>query len=198
MYFGKKLFMEKTFDNQLTVLHTEVIVQQIPPQERAFGILRLGTGLSSSEDFCRAILESGFLLNTWSREALFHPDFVKSTASKGKEVKLFLRSTEEIGFPDGTTLPKIYTRLKELGFILCPAEVGPQLRLQWPDQRFNDTQNVLVAMEPITIPSGCSIVFRIGFEVIGDENHGPCIDAEPVGNGRWVHPSTIWVLLRHY
>ena len=39
-----------------------------------------------------------------------------------------------LGFPQGTTIDRIYERAVQLGMSLCPLELGPHLRLQHRDQ----------------------------------------------------------------
>lgn len=39
-----------------------------------------------------------------------------------------------LGFPQGATLAELYARAAQLGLQLCPLELGPHLRLQYPDQ----------------------------------------------------------------
>ena len=76
---------------------------------------------------------------------LVNPAF--SVSAKETEKDLVKITTGELGFNDGARRDQIYARAKELGLELCPAEVGPQLRLQYQDQP-ND-EMLLVAMEPI-------------------------------------------------
>lgn len=50
------------------------------------------------------------------------------------EVDLIVLSVSELGLGDQAPLAEIYTRATALGFALCPAEVGPELRLSYLDQ----------------------------------------------------------------
>ena len=68
-------------------------------------------------------------------------------------------SVAELGFKDGATREQIYARAKELGLDLCPAEVGPQLRLQYKDQPNGEW--LVIAMEPITGSVGNLNLFRV-------------------------------------
>lgn len=43
-------------------------------------------------------------------------------------------SVSQFGFAQGTTLRELYDRAISLGLILAPVELGPHLRLQYPDQ----------------------------------------------------------------
>jgi len=57
-------------------------------------------------------------------------------------------------------LRELYARAEQLGFELAPAEVGPQLRLQYPDQPIGEF--LIVGMRPLQTWSGESLVFVVG------------------------------------
>ncbi len=63
------------------------------------------------------------------------------------EVELVSATVAELGFKGSAYYRDIKSRIQELGFTLCPPEVGPQLRLQYPDQRMGES--MFVAMNPI-------------------------------------------------
>ncbi|MBI4090684.1 MAG: hypothetical protein HY422_01545, partial [Candidatus Komeilibacteria bacterium] len=54
---------------------------------------------------------------------------------------------------------------RELGYELCPAEVGPQLRLQYQDQPLNEW--LVIAMEAISVSDGNLLVFYVKHLVVG-------------------------------
>ena len=82
-------------------------------------------------------------ISDWAKDLLYSRDF---TVSKNKERADLIRLTvKDLGFSNGATTSEIYKKAEELGLELCPAEVGPQLRLQ------NSTKEwTLVAMKQIT------------------------------------------------
>ena len=119
--------------------------------------IKLGTGLVTADDFRRALKKAGYRISDWANDILGQRAFTAST--KETEVDLVVVSVAELGFPKGATRQKIYRKVQELGLTLCPAEVGPQLRLQYPDQPLNE--RLLIGMEPIAGSVGGFEVFRV-------------------------------------
>jgi hypothetical protein len=64
-------------------------------------------------------------------------------------------------YPRGATTDEIYAKAAELGLELCPAEVGPQLRLS-----YSGTEWMYIGMKQITGRVGYPSVFSL-FEVVG-------------------------------
>jgi hypothetical protein len=77
------------------------------------------------------------------------------------DVDLVVVSVAELGFgPDGATLREIYVRAGTFGLDLCPAEVGPILRLNYLDQPLGDFLHI--AMRPLATYDGELIDFTLG------------------------------------
>lgn len=74
------------------------------------------------------------------------PEFV--LADKHSFVALVTRSVKELGFDGYTTYARICAKAEELGLKLCPAEVGPALRLAFRDQP-QGGELLRIAMNPI-------------------------------------------------
>lgn len=92
-------------------------------------------------------------------EVLHLPDF--AVRSSRTEVSLVVLSPADLGFgAEGATRAEIYRRAAELGFGLCPAEVGPQLRLQYLDQPLGEF--LRIAMEPMTTDDEALVSLSIG------------------------------------
>lgn len=86
---------------------------------------------------------------------------------------LVLVSAAELGFKtDKATLAAIYARVREIGFELAAAEIGPQLRLQYLDQPVGEF--LIVGMNPIKTSGGEPIILNVanggaGLILIGQE-----------------------------
>ena len=63
------------------------------------------------------------------------------------DVELTVVSAAELGVESESALADVYNRARQLGLVLCPAEVGPQLRLDYRDQPLGES--LIVAMEPV-------------------------------------------------
>jgi hypothetical protein len=90
------------------------------------------------------------------------------------ELDLVVLSVFELGFGDETSLHDIYARAEALGFELCPAEVGPALRLDYLDQPPGDFLHI--AMKPVAKYNGVLIDFTVakaygsvGFLLLGGD-----------------------------
>lgn len=97
------------------------------------------------------------------------------------ELELVVLSVAELGFTNGATFAQIVEQAKQLELDLCPAEVGPVLRLVYKDQLRGEW--LLVAMEPIADSDGRSSVFDVDHD--GD---GLCLCTG------WFDPGLVWRL----
>ncbi|WGD56677.1 DUF1127 domain-containing protein [Bradyrhizobium sp. CB1650] len=107
-------------------------------------------------------------------EILARPAFALS--DKKAEVQLVAVSVAELGFRGETApLREIYARAQELGFALAPAEVAPQLRLQYLDQPIGEF--LMIGMEPIRTWADEPVLLTVanggaGLILIGQDGHG--------------------------
>ncbi|MDE2000947.1 MAG: hypothetical protein KGI60_00060 [Patescibacteria group bacterium] len=119
------------------------LVEAAKPAFPTWRTVKLGTGLKTATDFRSALMMHGYEVSVYANNLL---DKV-AVANQEIDVNLVDVSAAELGFPRGATRAEIYRRAHKRGLELCPAEVGPQLRLQYPDQPDNEWR--LIAMKPL-------------------------------------------------
>jgi hypothetical protein len=91
-------------------------------------------------------------------EIFDHPAFTVSRTRA--RVQLVSLSVAELGLADkNASLAEIYARAHRLGFELCPAEIAPQLRLQYMNQPLGEFLHI--AMEPIPTRSGRPVILVV-------------------------------------
>jgi hypothetical protein len=61
---------------------------------------------------------------------------------------------------DRPTFSEVHAHALEAGLDLCPSEVGPQLRLQYADQKVGEF--LLIGMKPLLTASGSDACFVVG------------------------------------
>ncbi len=93
-------------------------------------------------------------LNWQKKNLLSSEDF--TTLENEEECDLIKLTVKDLGFPSGATTEQIFEKAIELGLELCPAEVGPQLRLQ---SKIKDW--TLIAMKQIADRRGYPSVFDL-------------------------------------
>ena len=156
----------------------ELVIKPIQFEFKVFKTIKLGTGLKTAGDFRKAIKDNKMRIGDWANDILGKPAF--TVAAEETELDLVVVSVAELGFKNGATREQIYARAKELDLDLCPAEVGPQLRLQDKDQPNGEW--LVIAMEPITDSDGYLLLF----------------DVERLDSDLWLHgydayPGYVWL-----
>jgi hypothetical protein len=137
--------------------------------------IQVGT-MPSADVLRTALLAADFKIGDWGGDILAKV----VVATEPTEIELVQATVAELGFPRGATRAQIYEAGLKLGWQLCPPEVGPQLRLQYPDQPNGEW--ILVAMEPITASGGYLGVFDV---VRGGDDRWL--------NGRNGRPGGVWI-----
>ncbi|MGB8827475.1 MAG: hypothetical protein WCD25_29505, partial [Pseudolabrys sp.] len=89
------------------------------------------------------------------------------------DVDLVVVSGADLGTQTEPSLADVYARAQAHGLALAPAEVGPQLRLQYLDQPIGEF--LYVGMNPINTQSGEPVIFAFvnggaGLILIGTES----------------------------
>ncbi len=161
--------------------------------------IKLGT-LKNADAIRQALTGQGYRISDWASNILSKPAF--TVASAETSLELVQVAVGELGFEQGHTLivgypdvkllvtrEQIYDRALKKGLVLCPAEVGPQLRLQYPDQPMGEW--MLIAIEPIADSGGDLNVFCVERDSAGCWLHA-CTDA-----GYW-DQRTRWVFARRH
>jgi len=91
-------------------------------------------------------------------QILARPAFTLSVTKTN--VELFAVSAAELGFyTDTASLSDVYERAQLLGFRLAPAEIAPQLRLQYFDQPIGEF--LIIGMEPIKTWEGEPVILTV-------------------------------------
>ena len=125
-------------------------------------------GGKTAKQLEKEIIDAGMQIDSYAKSILESKDF---TMSKTKESADLVRLTvADLGFKGNATTDQIYKRAEELGLELCPAEVGPQYRLQYTDQPVGDW--VLIGMKQIAASDGCPYVFHVVRSEDGTWLHG--------------------------
>lgn len=146
-------------DGAMRLLRGEIVVS-VPthPEFSIWKTIKLGTNLKTADDFRRAIKQANMKISDWGNDILDKPSFTVNEMEM--DVDLVNVSMMDLGFKDKAYRRDIIAKTLSLGLELCPAEVGPQLRLQYADQPKGEW--LIIEMEPITDPNGNLHVFYVG------------------------------------
>lgn len=118
--------------------------------------IKIGT-FKEKEVLKDSIKAKGYFIGSWANDLMDRPEF--SLSEKESELDLVNVSVGELGFSGWTTYADICSKAKEFGLELAPAEVGPQLRLQYDDQPNGEW--LRVGMEAIAGSGGDRLVFVV-------------------------------------
>lgn len=110
-------------------LSGETVIKETEHELNIWKTIKLGTGPKTADEFRRLLGEGGFRLSNRASDILGKPAF--KVADEETEIDLVKVTAAELGFKKGARRDQIYERAQKLGLELCPAEVGPQLRLQY-------------------------------------------------------------------
>ena len=141
----------------------------------------------SSKELENKLEKAGFKVSDYAKELL-----TKIKPRKKKEVvELEIKTSAELGLPNGGTFEQIKAEAEKQGLSLCPPEVGPSLRLESKDQPKGEW--LRIAMEPVAVSGGGLSVFDVAR------------DAADLWLGTsWFYPRAVfppggrWVFVRKY
>lgn len=127
----------------------------------------LGIGGKTKEDLKKEIKEK-FEINSNAESMLDNPDF--TTSKNIEQLKLIKLKVGDLGFTKNPTIDELYAKAEEFGLELCPAEVGPHLRLKYKEvfkkeQPMNEY--LRVAMKQISDSDGYPDIFSVHRDVGG-------------------------------
>ena len=143
-----------------------------PKEIKAWKTIRLGIGPKTTDGFVDAIegiggpkVENGvrqrpneYGVEPAADDLMRKPEFTVS--DKETFVDLVRISLRELGLKDGAMYKEIFAKAEERGLRLCPAEVGPQLRLQYLDQP--EGEKLVIGMRPLNDGDSLPCVFTVG------------------------------------
>jgi len=109
----------------------------------------------SVKAYRKALNEAGFRISDWASDIL---NKIKLSQNQ-VQLDLIRISGADLGFKEAVRYDQICAKAKELGLELCPAEVGPALRLAYPDQPYGDW--LRIAMESISDSGGYLWIFGV-------------------------------------
>lgn len=159
---------------------------------RVFKSIQLGNeDFRTGQDFCHTLQAQHFCLDSGVEEMLDQPDF--RVAHKFAEVDLVIVKTRDLDsyqFNFGGRYFDICRRAFLYGLELCPAEVGPRLRLQYIEQP--EGEPLLLAMMAIRGSYG----HLCGFKLDNDRYRGPGIYSYDCSPDRVWYSNTLFVFAR--
>lgn len=132
--------------------HISHTYESFPDKKIFFQTIETDPSIQTPQHAEAKLKEKAIYLSDYGKDLLYKTEF-----SKSKESYQLVRFTVgELGFPSGATTDEIYAKAKTLGMDLCPAEVGPQLRLSYSGGEW-----MLIAMKQILGRDGRPRAFRL-------------------------------------
>ena len=118
--------LEKLSDEEWITAAKKFLRKENPWPEIKFSIWRTLTIGGVSKDELATRLGDGFYISNWAKDIMSKPEF--TTLPESTEIYLVRAKIKDLGFTKAPTTTELFARIKEVGE-LCPAEVGPHLRL---------------------------------------------------------------------
>ncbi len=130
----------------------EHLYESFPDKKIFMQSLKTDTSINSAETAENALQNRNDYISQWGKDILEKTEF----SQESQKYDLVRFTVLQLGFTNGATTDEIYKKAEELGLELCPAEVGPQLRLQYRGGEW-----MLIAMKQIAGRDGHSDVFHL-------------------------------------
>lgn len=158
-------------------LSGEVIALPTRPRFPIWQSVVLGKCSSVDSYYRRLLREAGRSFDNWTQELLRRESF--PCMGRWAQCNLALVSAHDLGFSAGARYREICAQAEALGLMLCPAEVGPALRLQYAGRE--QLEWVGIGMRPIAGWNSERFIFALTFR-----NH------ELLLCGFYSHPDYFW------
>ncbi len=105
----------------------------LPPADLKFDKwLSADVGGTPREAWLDKLTTNGFLVGPWAKGMLAKDEFVTLPAARAFD--FYKVEVRDLGFRQEPWTIQVLARIKELGYLLCPADAGPQLRMSNSDQ----------------------------------------------------------------
>lgn len=151
-------------------------------------------GTKDRKELLEAMKKQGINISSYAREMIESPDFMPTQSGLGgikrllkgerspitETVDIVRLKVRNFGFTNFPTTTELFAKAEEFGLELCPAEVGPQYRLQQTDQPMEDW--FYIGMKPL-VASGDPSVFKLAHA-----GHGLWLSND------WARPDYLWRL----
>lgn len=128
------------------------LYEEFPDKKIFMQTLETDPSINSPQKVEQALKDQNIYLDSWGKEILSQTEF--SQTAQNYELVRF--TVEQLGLKQNATTDEIYDKAQELGLELCPAEVGPHLRLQYPGKEYFN-----IAMKQIAYSDGALGVFGL-------------------------------------
>lgn len=102
--------------------------------------------------------QAGININSYARDMMHSADF--TTLKDPQKLETVRVKVQDLKLSRTSTTHIIYEKAQELGLELCPAEVGPHMRLAYKDQPMGEW--FVIGMKQITDRFGLPFVFGLG------------------------------------
>ncbi len=129
--------------------------------------LRLGNGLVTADDFRTAFKHAGMKTSIRANDILDNPSLIAlaQIEKKERDVELVIATPHELGCLTPPTLEEVCMCAMRFGLIRCTPEIGPQLRVQYPNQSKGEW--LVIAMKPITRMDGYIHLYQVAHHADG-------------------------------
>jgi len=114
-------------------------------------------GGKNAEALKKELEKNKIKTSNYANDILASKDF--TTLENSENITLVRLKVRDLGFEQGAITDEVYEKANDLGLELCPAEIGPCLRLKYTDQPMNEW--LLIGMKQITPRDGSPLIFDL-------------------------------------